>query len=219
MQKFVVKKSKSAPIAPSSSQPLQPKPVVSSAENTVPQNASTAKLSSADETAAVCKSDVTTKQPAIKPAASSPPSAVPVSHVKMSGYLKKKRNVRRKKTTHTNFVHPNVKHIIKRNKNRFYQNDETLKWLLTSHTITTNPTVAHSGRTITLIHSKRHEFYDYLYFCFCFIDARTPLLVQVLAIIIDGAVFFYCSFLIVRKFIFHLNWNWFFFHWANAKKS
>lgn len=106
MQKFVVKKSKSAPIAPSSSQPLQPKPVVSSAENTVPQNASTPKQSSADESAAVCKSDVTTKQPAIKPAAASPPSAVPVSHVKMSGYLKKKRNVRRKHTHTHQFCAP-----------------------------------------------------------------------------------------------------------------
>lgn len=94
MQKFVVKKSKSAPIAPSSSQPLQPKAVVSSAENTVPtpENATTAKLNSPESTA-VCKSDATTKQTAIKSATSSPSSTVSASHVKMSGYLKKKRNV------------------------------------------------------------------------------------------------------------------------------
>lgn len=86
MQKFVVKKSKSAPLA-ASSQPAPVKPVLCSAEKTVPANATTATL----ESSAVCKSDVTTKK-AVKPSASSPTSVI--SHVKMSGYLKKKRNVR-----------------------------------------------------------------------------------------------------------------------------
>lgn len=89
MQKFVVKKSKSAPLAPTStSQPLQVKPTLSANEKTVPQNASTAKQNSVEATA-VPKSDVTMKQPAAE-------KQTPPSCVKMSGYLKKKRNVRAK---------------------------------------------------------------------------------------------------------------------------
>lgn len=94
MQKFVVKKSKSAPLAPSSSQPMQLKPTVSNDEKMVPQNTSTALINSTEPNA-VCKSDVTIKQPVTKlTKTTSSPSTT--SHVKMSGYLKKKRNVRPK---------------------------------------------------------------------------------------------------------------------------
>ncbi|XP_031629394.1 uncharacterized protein LOC116344790 [Contarinia nasturtii] len=87
MQKFVVKKSKSAPLAPTSlSQPLPT--IMSSAEKTMPLNASTAKLNST-ETSAPNESNVTAKQPTNQSATPSPTS---LAHVKMSGYLKKKRN-------------------------------------------------------------------------------------------------------------------------------
>lgn len=115
MQKFVVKKSKSAPLAASSSQPAQLKPTLCGAEKTVPPNATTATaLNSTESSTIVCKSDVTANKPVIKSVAatasstsSSSASVMPisqttsvpapsttVSHVKMSGYLKKKRNVR-----------------------------------------------------------------------------------------------------------------------------
>lgn len=106
MQKFVVKKSKSAPLAATSlSQPsLQLKPVLCGAEKTVPQNATTAKLNSMESATVTCKSDATNNKPIIKTVtttanattttsvmrSSQPPSTT----VKMSGYLKKKRNVR-----------------------------------------------------------------------------------------------------------------------------
>lgn len=110
MQKFVVKKSKSAPIATSSSQPSQLKASLCSDEKTMPSNASTAKLNST-ESAAVCKSDVTPIQPVIRTAiaATTSPSTA-TSHVKMSGYLKKKRNVRERKCVNINIGHRNVKH-------------------------------------------------------------------------------------------------------------
>lgn len=92
MQKFVVKKSKSAPLASSSSQPAIAKPILSADEKTVPQNApatnSLAAKPKSPDSVAVCTSDVIVKQPATKSA-----TPTPASHVKMSGYLKKKRNV------------------------------------------------------------------------------------------------------------------------------
>lgn len=105
MQKFVVKKSKSAPLASSSSgqQPVVTGPTLSPDEKTVPQNAATTKPSPSDSVA-VCASDVTAKQP-VKSV--TPTTA---SSVKMSGYLKKKRNVSTKSAV--DIVHPNVKHII-----------------------------------------------------------------------------------------------------------
>lgn len=88
MQKFVVKKSKSAPLAPTSSQTPQLKPEILNSET----NASNAKLDSNESTKinnAVFKPSMTTNAKSVTP---SPTSKA--THVKMSGYLKKKRNVR-----------------------------------------------------------------------------------------------------------------------------
>lgn len=96
MQKFVVKKSKSAPLASTSlSQAVPAMPTMSSEEKAVPLNASTAKLNSTETTTAMCKANVTAKQTTAQSATTpSPTSHVMNTQIKMSGYLKKKRNVR-----------------------------------------------------------------------------------------------------------------------------
>lgn len=94
MQKFVVKKSKSAPLASIQSSP--PPPSSSSSTNeirtqsndltTIKTNA--IKILSTDSS---CISDVMTTNPPTR--SSTSPALVVASSVKMSGYLKKKRNV------------------------------------------------------------------------------------------------------------------------------
>lgn len=127
MQKFVVKKSKSGPLAASSSQPSQLKSTLCGAEKTVPPNATTATaLNSTESSTTLCKSDVTANKPVIKNVAATAPSSsvMPISqtttsaapsttvtHVKMSGYLKKKRNVSANfNEMKKHVVHSNVKH-------------------------------------------------------------------------------------------------------------